>query len=131
MFLSEWRELRSAQKKLISARGSKLLKSCSSLFTKHRPGSDLKDSTKLQELQSEIHTTGMLLNIRYLFILCRECYVHDFTGLMWADGHCTWQASSCKIIQIHYNLCQIILFLESQEITREVSAHTHLHTQII
>jgi hypothetical protein len=52
------------------------------------------------------YQTGMLLQIHYLYIFCRQCYVHKLTGVMCADGHCTWQAYSCIDIQTSYAHCQ-------------------------
>jgi len=76
----------------------------------------------------------MLLQIHYLCCFCRQCFVHKLTGLMYAVGHYTWPASSCKMFK-HFMICvKIILCLKSHGTIIELSApppHSHYVNNII
>jgi len=97
------------------------------IFFNNQYKSDLKDNTKPQELQREIHTTGMLLQIHYLCIFCRVFCTQSY-GF---DVQLDTARGQCHLVKMFKHLMtsvKIILCLESHETIIELSVYTSTHT---
>jgi len=85
------------------------------------------------EIQKEIYTTGLLLQIHYLCNFCRQCYINKLMVLMCAAGHCTWPVAFCKNFQTPNDHCQNYTLLritgdDYRIVFTHIYKHTHTHT---